>query len=203
MSFRTKAQAFTKRASLGDITGFNQSREGWRDLSRTGGPKRTPGLPSNASRTELEERVKDLEAHGKLFNPNAAAVVSGLAGAGYGLAKTRHLEGVLKGGAGGAAGGALGSLLGGIPRDYALLPYLREEIRKRKSSEKKASLAEYSTLFDHIEEGKLGPHVKEALAGVCEAMSSSLQSAQATKQANAPTEADGRQARLNELLRKM
>ena len=64
-----------------------------------------------------------------------------------------------------------------------------------------ASLAEYSVLFDAIDSGELGPHVKEALFGVCEGMSSSLQSHHA-KVASTLSEEDARQARLNQLLRK-
>jgi len=68
---------------------------------------------------------------------------------------------------------------------------------------KEASLAEYSVLFDAIDSGALGSHVKEALIGVCEGMSSSLQSLHA-KIASSPvhTEEEARQARLNQLLRK-
>lgn len=64
-------------------------------------------------------------------------------------------------------------------------------------------LAEYSVLFDAIDSGALGSHVKEALIGVCEGMSSSLQSSHA-KIASSPvhTEEEARQARLNQLLRK-
>lgn len=65
------------------------------------------------------------------------------------------------------------------------------------------SVAEYSVLFDLVEEGKLGPHVKEAMRGVCEGLESSLHSG--TKTASAPeaaTEHDARQARLNQLLRR-
>jgi hypothetical protein len=74
---------------------------------------------------------------------------------------------------------------------------------RRSPTRKTASLAEYSNLFDAVEQGKFGPHVKEALVGVCEGMSYSLQSSHATKVAAAPTEADARQARINQLLRKM
>ena len=65
------------------------------------------------------------------------------------------------------------------------------------------SLAEYSVLFDVIDSGAFGSHVKEALIGVCEGMSSSLQSPHA-KIASSPvhTEEEARQARLNQLLRK-
>lgn len=64
-------------------------------------------------------------------------------------------------------------------------------------------LAEYSVLFDEIDKGTFGPHVKEALIGVCEGLSSSLQSPHA-KTASSPvyTEEEARQARLNQLLRK-
>jgi hypothetical protein len=67
---------------------------------------------------------------------------------------------------------------------------------------KKASLAEYSVLFDTIDRGELGPHVKEALLGVCEGMTSSLQSHHAKVASTQLSEEDARQARLNQLLRK-
>jgi hypothetical protein len=69
---------------------------------------------------------------------------------------------------------------------------------------KKASLAEYSVLFDTIDSGELGPHVKEALFGVCEGMSSSLQShhAKVASESIEFSEADARQARLDQLLRR-
>jgi hypothetical protein len=70
--------------------------------------------------------------------------------------------------------------------------------------EKAASIAEYSVLFDKIDSGEFGPHVKEALFGVCEGLSSSLQSHHA-KVASSPmqmTESQARQARLDQLLRK-
>lgn len=65
-------------------------------------------------------------------------------------------------------------------------------------------LAEYSVLFDEIDSGHFGDHVKEALYGVCEGMASSVQS-HYEKKASSPTsmtEEDARQARLNQLLRK-
>lgn len=70
--------------------------------------------------------------------------------------------------------------------------------------EKAASIAQYSVLFDKIDSGEFGPHVKEALFGVCEGLSSSLQSHHA-KVASSPmqmTESQARQARLDQLLRK-
>lgn len=69
---------------------------------------------------------------------------------------------------------------------------------------KKASIAEYSVLFDAIDSGELGPHVKEALFGVCEGMSSSLQShhAKVASESIEFSEADARQARLDQLLRR-
>jgi hypothetical protein len=72
-------------------------------------------------------------------------------------------------------------------------------------SKKSLSLAEYSALFDSIDSGALGPHVKEALYGVCQGMSSSVQSHYEKTAAATPftmTEEDARQARLNQLLRK-
>ena len=72
------------------------------------------------------------------------------------------------------------------------------------AADKKASLAEYSVLFDEIDRGVFGDHVKEALFGVCEGMTSSLQS-QHAKTASSPfhtTEEEARQARLDQLLRK-
>jgi hypothetical protein len=76
--------------------------------------------------------------------------------------------------------------------------------RERMLAEKRASIAEYSILFDKIDSGEFGPHVKEALFGVCEGLSSSLQSHHA-KVASSPmqmTESQARQARLDQLLRK-
>jgi len=69
---------------------------------------------------------------------------------------------------------------------------------------KEASIAEYSVLFDAIDSGELGPHVKEALFGVCEGMSSSLQShhAKVASESIEFSEADARQARLDQLLRR-
>lgn len=67
-----------------------------------------------------------------------------------------------------------------------------------------SSLAEYSVLFDEIDSGRFGDHVKEALYGVCEGVASSVQS-HYEKKASSPTsmtEEDARQARLNQLLRK-
>jgi hypothetical protein len=76
--------------------------------------------------------------------------------------------------------------------------------RTTHSLNKSASLAEYSVLFDHIDSGDLGSHVKQALIGVCEAITSPLQSPHA-KVASSPmqmTESQARQARLDQLLRK-
>jgi hypothetical protein len=70
---------------------------------------------------------------------------------------------------------------------------------------KTASLAEYSVLFDLISEGQLGPHVKEAMKGVCEGLDSSALSGtnKVASFYDAPTsEQDARQARLNQLLRR-
>lgn len=66
------------------------------------------------------------------------------------------------------------------------------------------SLAECSVLFDAIDSGELGPHVKEALYGVCEGMTSSLQShhAKVASESIKFSEADARQARLDQLLRR-
>lgn len=190
-------------ASLGDITGFNESREGWRELTRTGGPERVSGLPGNVSAEELEERLKDSYAIKKLSNPAMSATTAGLAGAALGAAQYRRPAGALL-----ALPSAAGAALGSAAADYLVadkvtIPMLQKMIKEKRATEKKASLAEYSNLFDAVEQGKFGPHVKEALVGVCEGMSYSLQSSHATKVAAAPTEADARQARINQLLRKM
>jgi len=78
------------------------------------------------------------------------------------------------------------------------------ELRRSGSSKTAASLAEYSVLFDAIDSGELGPHVKEALFGVCEGMTSSLQShhAKVASESIEFSEADARQARLDQLLRR-
>lgn len=66
------------------------------------------------------------------------------------------------------------------------------------------SLAEYSVLYDLIDEGRLGPHVKEAMAGVRAA--SNLPAPSGTdKTASAHgtvPEQDARQARIDQLLRR-
>lgn len=103
-----------------------------------------------------------------------------------------------------AVGAGVGSVAADrLVADKITIPMLKNRIKEKRALEKKASLAEYSNLFDAVEQGKFGPHVKEALVGVCEGMSYSLQSSHATKVAAAPTEADARQARINQLLRKM
>jgi hypothetical protein len=85
--------------------------------------------------------------------------------------------------------------------DFVGLTRTRQGFARQRA--KIASLAEYSVLYDLIEEGQLGPHVKEAMAGVCKGLDSSLHSG--TKIASAPgaaTERDARQARLDQLLRR-
>lgn len=68
------------------------------------------------------------------------------------------------------------------------------------------SIAEYSVLFDAIDSGALGPHVKEAMIGVCEGMSSSVNSHHlklATAEKERMSEQDARQARIDQLLRRI
>jgi uncharacterized membrane protein YccC len=75
-------------------------------------------------------------------------------------------------------------------------------LKSASKQETATSLADYSVLFDTIDSGELGSHVKEALLGVCEGMSSSLQSHHAKVASTQLSEEDARQARLNQLLRK-
>lgn len=73
-------------------------------------------------------------------------------------------------------------------------------------AEKLSSLAEYSVLFDAIDSGALGSHVKEAMIGVCEGISSSVNSNHlklATAQKERMSEQDARQARIDQLLRRI
>jgi hypothetical protein len=68
------------------------------------------------------------------------------------------------------------------------------------------SIAEYSVLFDAIDSGALGSHVKEAMIGVCEGISSSVNSNHlklATAEKERMSEQDARQARIDQLLRRI
>jgi hypothetical protein len=96
----------------------------------------------------------------------------------------KHFAQAVEGLAGGGLGGAAG---------YA-------------EAEKLSSLAEYSVLFDAIDSGALGPHVKEAMIGVCQGISSSVNSNHlklATAEKERMSEQDARQARIDQLLRRI
>jgi hypothetical protein len=73
---------------------------------------------------------------------------------------------------------------------------------------KTASLSEYSSLFDRVVAGDLGPDARTALHGISEALDESLDSFYSSKQATATSEEtelspdDARRRRIAELLRK-
>lgn len=192
--------------SLGSLTGLSQAREGFRELRSRQDSERELGLPSDVSADELEARLADLRSQRKVLNPRLMALIGatagGLGGA-LGSLPGSRARGALTAGTIGGIGSGLLTFVGDKITDKTLVPFLEKEIKEKRLAEKSASLAEYSVLFDAIDSGAFGSHVKEALIGVCEGMSSSLQSLHA-KTASSPvyTEEEARQARLNQLLRK-
>lgn len=195
-------------SSLSELVGLARSQRGMARYNELeADPQAELGLPSQVGVRELQRRKEMLAAQRDVQNPRTAALIGSLGGAALGAymrpgsVKSRLVgagAGALGGGLGAAAGTYAGARLGEAIAD----PYLDREIAARHQN-KAASVAEYSVLYDLIEEGQLGPHVKEAMRGVCEGFQSPLHSG--TKTASAPgaaTEHDARQDRLNQLLRR-
>jgi hypothetical protein len=76
---------------------------------------------------------------------------------------------------------------------------------KKKRSEKKASIAEYSVLFDKAASGDIGEHARQALQGICSAVETPVITAEKTASvydAGNLSEIDARKARLGQLLKR-
>jgi len=193
-------------SALSDATGLTEFNEGLDELRKNSTKDRVSGLPDSVPAAELERRLEDAKSTDKLTNPRLMGVVGGLTGAGAGLAIYRRPAGALLGipsGLGAASGAYIGEKTIS-PMITSALQAKIDEKKMQENAQKTASLAEYSVLFDEMDRGAFGDHVKEALFGVCEGMTSSLQSHHA-KTASSPfhtTEEEARQARLDQLLRK-
>ena len=203
------SEALLKQASLGELTGVTQTREGLRDFARSAErPERAQYhmvLPQNVPAEEIRARLADIDAMQKIQNPRMVATMSALGGGLIGAAMPpagvpRRIAVPVMAGAG-ALGGAMGTLGGNAVSNRFVRPELEKLLAEKEAL---GSVAEYSVLFDKVASGELGEGPRQALYGVCQAIEAPIaeEKSASVYDASNLSEEDARKARLDQLLKR-
>lgn len=126
------AELTGKHASLAEMVGISQAREGLSELGSRG--PREHGMLGSVSADEIRNRMADQKSLDKVMNLRLHTLAGGIGGGLYGAHKMRSPLGALAMAGAGAGGGALGNVAGRGLGNAITRPYLEQALRDKEAA---------------------------------------------------------------------
>jgi len=143
------AELTGKHASLAEMVGISQAREGLNEITSRG--PREDGLPESVSADEIRLRMADQKSLDKVMNPRLYGTIGAIGGGLYAGHTLRSPSGALVGAGAGALGAALGSIGGRAFGNAVTRPMLEKALRDKEASWKPGVQKAIRMAGDNIE----------------------------------------------------